>query len=141
MLKCRSLSTHGFAALLLVITISISLMTLMIALGDSLWRLKLNVAELSDRTQSELAAVACRDIALLYISEDPEYVDPETVDLGNGLQCSILSILRLNGSLSPFAPRVIQTSGMYKERQITLTSQTDVANTGLYPSFLYDSFR
>ncbi len=139
--KQRFLSTNGFAALLLVITISISLMTAMIASGDSLWRLKLNVAELSDRTQRELAAITCRDIALLYISEDPEYIDPERVDLGHGVECSIVSITRLNGSLSPFAPRVIQTSGMYKDRQVTLTSQIDVANTGLNPSFLYDSFR
>ena len=116
-------------------------MTLMIASGDSLWRLKINVAELSDRTQRELAAVACRDIALLYISEDPEYIDPETVDLGNGVQCSIVSISRLNGSLSPFATRLVLTSGVYKDKQVTLTSKISVTNTGLNPSFLHDPFR
>jgi hypothetical protein len=135
MYKRKSLSTDGFAALLLVITISISLMTTMIASGDSLWRLKTNIAELSNRTQRELAAIACRDIALLYISEDPEYIEPEAIDLGSGVQCSIISISRLSGS------RVIKTSGIYKGEQITLTSQIDVTNSGLNPSFLHDSFR
>lgn len=121
---------QGFAALLMVISLSVSILAAMVALGDSEWRLRNEVVLLADRTQRQLSAESCRQLAVMYISEDPEYSAP-TRFIFDDIECTIDSISRMAGSLSPFADRVIVTTGTYKDVSATLVSVISVSNFGI----------
>jgi hypothetical protein len=122
--------TGGFAALLLVITLSLSIMLALVEAGDSTWRLRQDVLSLGDRTQRQLAAEACRQMALLYIAEDPDYAGPAYFDFGSGIACNIVSIIHANGNISPFADRIIETTGNFRQGTSTMISVIEITNKG-----------
>lgn len=121
---------QGFAALLMVISLSVSILAAMAALSESELRLRNEVELLADRTQRQLSAESCRQLAVMYISEDPEYSAPVRFNLED-IECTIDSISRMAGSLSPFADRVIVTTGVYKNVSATLISVIGVSNFGI----------
>lgn len=125
------LHNRGFAALLLVITLSVTILTALVEVGNSTWRLKQNVILLGDRTQRQLAAESCRQMALLYIAEDPDYDQQSFINLGNDVRCTISSIKQLNNNPSPFADRMIETKGVYMNGTSTMISVVGITNQGL----------
>lgn len=121
----------GFAALLMVISLSVALMVGMVSVGDSEWRLETDVELLRHRTQSELAAESCRNLALIHLAEDPEYIKPFAVNYGEGVVCSIDSIKRNDSN------RVIETTGVYKGVSTSMISRVIVTNEGVKEDYKY----
>lgn len=134
----------GFAALLFVISISISLMMILIAASDTMWLLQKDVQFLGDRTERQLAAESCRQLALLYIAEDPDYDKPKHFEFDDKnnqnnnekISCDILSISRIQSS-SPFSDRSIITSGYYRGGTSTMESSVHITNHGLVEGYKY----
>ncbi|MES3005814.1 MAG: hypothetical protein V4664_02610 [Patescibacteria group bacterium] len=120
---------RGFAALLLVVSLSLSIILALVEAGNSTWLLKQDVIMLGDRTQRQLAAEVCHQLALLYMSENPDYSDPIYFEFGRGIHCSIVSITPNNPS--PFADRVIETIGTYAGVSSSMVSIVGVTNRGL----------
>ncbi len=126
----------GFAAILLVIVVSLSLMAAMVTLGDRNWLLRQDALMVTEGVEREIAAAFCRNLALSYLATDPDFTtenagliplaENNIPGLGSDMSCIISSVTNKQITTLGF-PRgstsIVATS--------TLITNISITNTGI----------
>jgi len=98
----------GYIALISAILISVSLLTLVIAVSFEGFYSRFSVLESEQKEMSSYLAESCVNTAIIKISQDPNYTGIESVPVGK-FECGIVSVG--NGKLFS-TNRLIQAQGI-----------------------------
>lgn len=129
----------GYIALITVILISVSLLTMVVAVSFEGFFSRFSVLESEQKETSAYLAESCFNTAVLMLAQDDDYSGNESIDVGTE-SCDIKNITT-SGSFAE--RRTIQTQGIkgdaYTNLEITIDldslPSTDVVSWVEMPSF------
>lgn len=113
---------RGYIALITAILISVSLLTLVIAVSLEGYFSRFSVLESELKEVSAYLAESCFNTAVLELAQDEDYNEARTVKVSDQ-ECSIVSITS-SGSFSE--RRIIEVQGVYKESYTNLEIEIEM---------------
>lgn len=114
-------SQHGYIALISVIIVSISLLTLVISVSFTGFYSRFSVLESEQKEISNYLAEACINTAILKISQNETYTGAQTISVG-AQNCEIVSVTTGNIFVSN---RLIKAQGVYEDAYTNIEVEID----------------
>lgn len=116
----------GYIALISAILISVSLLTLVIAVSSEGFYSRFNVLESEQKEISTYLAESCLQTAILEIAQDSNYNDdPIIIPVGDDLECEIVSV---DAGTFP-STRLVRTQGIIGDAYTNLEVEIGASPT------------